>query len=121
MQDHTIDASAEAIIRLPITNRTGKFVTLCAEGYAIFCKFGFKSIFMSTDGSGNYSYPSVADMTSPGEMATLARALTGAGKGQRARCRDRDVTNLRLSNLYLEKGAAKGPTPRHPNLAGGAA
>lgn len=121
MQNHNIDTSAEATIRLPITNRPGEFVTLCPESFAIYRALGFKSVFMSTDGSGRYSYPSVADMTAPGEMATLARALTRAGKGQRARCRDRDVTNLCLSNLYLEKGAAKGPTPRLPKLAGGAA
>lgn len=121
MKSHTKDPSAEGIVRLPITNRPGQFVTLCQAGHARALELGVGAIYISMDGAGRYGYPTWSDMSAPGEAATLARALVNAGKGQRVRYRDRDVTNLRLSNLYLEKGAAKGPTPRLPKLAGGAA
>jgi len=75
---------------------------------------------MSTDGSGQYGYVSFYDPWSAGEMATLARLLVGAGRGQRVRYRDGDRTNLRLSNLRIERGAAKGVTP-NARVMGGAA
>lgn len=60
-------------------------------------------------------------MSAPGEAATLARALARAGKSERVRYHDRDVTNLRLSNLYIVRGAAQSASPRQPDIAGVAA
>jgi len=112
-------ASIEAITSLPITNRPGQSVTLCGAGYAHCRRLRIGALYMSMDGAGKYGYVTFTDMSAPGEAATLARALAGAGRGQRVRYHDRDVTNLRLSNLYIERGGAKGPTPRASAQLGG--
>ena len=121
MQDHHNAASSNAVYQRPITNRPGQFVTFCAEGEARLRELGVGAIYMSMDGARKYGYLTWSDMTAPGEAATLARALTNAGRGQRVRYRDGDVINLRLSNLYLTKGAAKSPSPRPCELDGAAA
>ena len=113
-------ASGEPGFRIPLSNRPGRNATVCKEGLAIIEANDIKSVFMSADGSRKYDYVSFYDPWAAGEMATLARLLVGAGRGQRVRYRDGDRTNLRLSNLHVERGAAKGTTP-NPRLLGGAA
>lgn len=112
--------SGETVYRIPLSNRPGRYATVCEEGLAIIEANAIKSIFMSADGSRKYDYVSFYDPGSAGEMATLARLFVGAGRGQRVRYQDGDRTNLRLSNLRVERGAAKGTTPNH-RLLGGAA
>ena len=86
-------------------------VSLCPVGEAFLVSRRNPSLFISWDGARRYGYVSYADLDVAGEMATLARSIAGAGRGQRVRHRDRDVTNLRLDNLYLERGYAKGQAP----------
>lgn len=117
--NHTAQiVSASADIRVPLSNRPGQYATLCPEGYAIAQRLGVGALYIALDGSRKHGYVTWTDMTAPGEAATLARALTGAGKGQRVRYRDRDTTNLRLDNLYIERGAAKAASPRVPEAPG---
>ena len=113
-------ASGETVFRVPLSNRAGLHATVCQDGLDIIQSKDIRSLFMSTDGSGQYAYVSFYDPWSAGEMATLARLLVGAGRGQRVRYRDGDRTNLRLSNLRIERGAAKGVTP-NARVMGGAA
>lgn len=112
--------SGETVYRIPLSNRPGRYATVCKEGLAIIEASLIKSVFMGVDGSGKYEYPSVYSPRVAGEMETLARILVGAGRGQRVRYYDGDRTNLRLSNLRVERGAAKGTTP-NPRLLGDAA
>lgn len=111
--------SGETVFRIPLSNRPGHYATVCKEGMAIIEASDIKSVFMSADGSRKYEYPSVYNPHVAGEMATLARLFVGAGRGQRVRYLDGDRTNLRLSNLRIERGAAKGTTP-NPRLGGAA-
>ena len=95
-----------------------RLVSLCPVGEAILAARNNPSLFISWDGGKRYGYVSFTDLNVAGEMATLARAIAGAGKGQRVRSKDGDVTNLRLDNLRLERGYAKGQAP-NPRLFGG--
>ncbi len=92
----------------PISNRPGAVVRLCAAGEAYLASRGYPSIFMSFDGSKRYGYPSVYRGDVAGEMATLAREIIGARPRQRVRYINGDRTDLRLANLRLERGAARG-------------
>jgi len=112
--------SAEDIYRVSLSNRPDQFVTFCPAGFARARELGVGAIYMSMDGAGRYGYATWSDMTAPGEAATLARALMRAKAKERVRYRDRDVTNLRLSNLYIERGAAKASSPRKVASAGDA-
>jgi hypothetical protein len=100
----------------PITNMPSKFVTLCPAGDAYLAGLPPRSLFMSWDGSRRHGYVSIYEPMVAGEMQTLARRIAGARKGERVRYRNRDVTDLRLSNLMVERGGAKGqsPNPRRP-------
>lgn len=112
MQDHHNARASNTVYHRPITNRPGQFAVFCREGEARLRELGVGAIYMSMDGARKYGYVTWTDMTAPGEAATLARALANAPKGQCVRYRDGDVTNLRLSNLYLTRGAAKSSSPR---------
>jgi hypothetical protein len=93
-----------------------RIVALCPVGEALLQSLGEPSLYISRDGSRQYGYVSFANLDVAGETATLARSIAGAGRGQCTRYNDGDVTNLRLDNLRLERGGAKGqsPNPRRP-------
>jgi hypothetical protein len=95
-----------------------RLVSLCPVGEASLAARDDPSLFISWDGARRHGYVSFADLDVAGEMATLARYIAGAAKGQRVRYRDGDVTNLRLDNLRLERGYAKGQAP-NPRRFGG--
>lgn len=103
----------------PISNRPGQFVRLCAVGEAYLAARGYPSIFMSLDGSKCYGYPSVYRADVAGEMATLAREIIGAPPRQRVRYINGDRTDLRLTNLRLERGAAKGQSANPRRVGNG--
>lgn len=95
-------------------------VTLCPVGEAFLTARGDPSLFISWDGARKYGYVSFSDLTVAGGMATLSRSIAGAHRGQRVRYGNGDVTDLRLSNLRIEKGGARGQSP-NPRRAGGGA
>jgi hypothetical protein len=86
-------------------------VSLCPVGEAFLASRRHPSLFIRWDGLKHHGYVSFADLAVAGESATLARYIVGAGRGQRVRHKDGDVTNLRLDNLRLERGYAKGQAP----------
>ena len=120
MQNHILNASAKAIFRLPITNRPDQFVTLCELGHARAVELKVGALFMAVDGAGKHGYIRWSDMSAPGEASTFARAIMNAGHRECVRYRNRDVRDLRVSNLYITKGAAKVTSPRSPTDAGAA-
>lgn len=100
----------------PITNAPGQLATLCPACVAFLARLPHRSIFFSSDGARRHRYLSIYDPAVAGEMRTLARCIAEARKGERVRYRNGDVTDLRLSNLMVEQGGAKGqsPNPRRP-------
>lgn len=101
----------------PISNRPGQTVRLCPVGEAYLASRGYPAIFMSLDGSKRYGYPSVYRADVAGEMATLAREIAGARPRQRVRYNNGDRTDLRLINLRVERGGARGQSA-NPRRAG---
>lgn len=100
----------------PITNMPGKFVTLCPDGEAYLAKLQPRALFRSWDGPKRYWYVYIYDPSVAGEMRSLARCIANAEKGQRVKYRNGDVTDLRLSNLIVEQGGAKGQSPNPRRL-----
>lgn len=95
----------------PITNAPAQVAILCPAGVAFLDSLPPRSIFFSSDGARRYRYLSIYDPTVAGEMRTLARCIAQAGPGRRVKYRNGDVTDLRLSNLMIEQGGAKGQSP----------
>lgn len=97
-----------ATFRLPLSNRPGRYVTFCQAGRDLLIKRGVGNIFMNNAGCPRYSYVYCYNHDVAGQIEAVARVLMGAGRGQCVRYHDGDVTNLRLANLHLTRGAAKG-------------
>ncbi|HEY0926773.1 hypothetical protein [Brevundimonas sp.] len=86
-------------------------VKLCPVGEAFLAAQGDPSLFVSWDGSKRYGYVSFADPTVAGELTTLSRRIAGAGRRQRVRYLNGQVTDLRRANLCIERGGARGQAP----------
>ena len=93
--------------RIQLSNRPGQFAILCEAGAAFIAANDVCSLFICMDGARLYGYVCHYSRSRAGQMDTLARGLTGAGKGDVVRYRDGDPLNLRLSNLHLVRRAEK--------------
>ena len=93
MTTTNITTAATTTHRLSNDPRT---VSVCPVGEAFLASRRQPSLFISWDGAKRHGYVSFADPAVAGESATLARYIVGAGRGQRVRYKDGDVTNLRL-------------------------
>lgn len=96
----TVDG--EAVHRVPLSNRPDTFATLDKAGYDLLVARGVDFLILSTVTGGN-SYVQAQRPGSLHRWDTVARLITGAGKGQLVRYANGDRLDLRHSNLHLHQ------------------
>lgn len=86
------------------------FATVDAETFDRFTSQGGTTRWIVNDAGGGYFYVRCYQGGVAGELAVVARLLTGAGKREQVRYVNGDRLDLRASNLVLMRGPAKGQT-----------
>lgn len=108
----TTDPDGTEIALVPIGKREGRAAEIHAADLQELDRQGVSRCWYFKTASGR-GYVNAHDPDHLGGNRTIARLITGAGRGQSVKYRDGNRLNLRRSNLCLvESGNARGQTPK---------
>lgn len=105
--EFTTDVDGQEVVHVPLANSQQR-ATLYAEDYRRLMAAGFSRFWKYIQTGNGHAYPALNAYTSDGHNreVTVARLITGAGRGQRVRTVDGNPLNLRTDNLEFVPGVA---------------
>lgn len=109
------DRDGEEIVLVPLANNPKPAKILRRDFEAILAA-GFTHLWTLNSSGNGYSYVRCADNRRKGNLASVARLITKAGRNRIVHYRDENRLNLRRDNLILSSGNAKGITRKQGGL-----